>query len=103
MLANLPSWSARSRDAATGRVDLHYWYFGTMAMQHFPNEYWLPWSTRMLRDLPLAQHRDPARDKCGSWDPVGPWGRVGGRIYSTALTAQSLEVFYGRRHSVFRR
>jgi hypothetical protein len=30
----------------------------------------------------------------GSWDPVGAWGRDGGRVYSTALCALILEVYY---------
>ena len=36
------------------------------------------------------------KDGCarGSWDPVGPWGREGGRVYSTALCTMCLEVYY---------
>ncbi|RKY14435.1 MAG: hypothetical protein DRP63_08530, partial [Planctomycetota bacterium] len=30
----------------------------------------------------------------GSWDPVGKWGMVGGRVYSTALNALTLEIYY---------
>ena len=30
----------------------------------------------------------------GSWDPVGPWGRDGGRVYSTALMTLCFEVYY---------
>ncbi len=30
----------------------------------------------------------------GSWDPIGPWGGDGGRVYSTAIMALCLEVFY---------
>ena len=30
----------------------------------------------------------------GSWDPIGPWGEDGGRIYSTATCALILEVYY---------
>ena len=30
----------------------------------------------------------------GSWDPVGEWGAAGGRVYSTAICAMTLEVYY---------
>jgi hypothetical protein len=30
----------------------------------------------------------------GSWDPIGEWGISGGRVYSTALGAMTLEVYY---------
>ena len=30
----------------------------------------------------------------GSWDPSGPWGRYGGRLYSTAISTLTLEVYY---------
>ena len=30
----------------------------------------------------------------GSWDPIDPWGGDGGRVYSTALLAMCLEVYY---------
>ncbi len=26
----------------------------------------------------------------GSWDPIGVWARVGGRIYSTAMAVRTL-------------
>ena len=28
----------------------------------------------------------------GSWDPIGPWGYAGGRVYSTALMAMCLSL-----------
>jgi hypothetical protein len=33
-------------------------------------------------------------DEHGSWDPVDPWGSAGGRVYSTAINALTLEVYY---------
>ena len=30
----------------------------------------------------------------GSWDPLGPWGHSGGRVYSTALMVLNLEVYF---------
>ena len=33
-------------------------------------------------------------DEDGSWDPIGEWGLAGGRVYSTAIGAMTLEVYY---------
>ena len=30
----------------------------------------------------------------GSWDPICIWGGYGGRVYSTAMSALCLEVYY---------
>lgn len=37
------------------------------------------------------QRRDG--DSKGSWDPIGVWGASGGRVYSTAMRAMTLEVY----------
>jgi hypothetical protein len=39
-------------------------------------------------------------ERQGSWDPLGPHARTGGRVLSTALMAQTLEVYY-RYHPVY--
>jgi hypothetical protein len=36
-------------------------------------------------------------DEHGSWDPVDPWGSAGGRVYSTAINALTLQVYYRYR------
>jgi hypothetical protein len=33
-------------------------------------------------------------DLAGSWDPKCIWGGYGGRVYSTAMSALCLEVYY---------
>ena len=32
--------------------------------------------------------------RTGSWDPIDRWGDDGGRVYSTAVLAMCLEVYY---------
>ena len=45
----------------------------------------------------LGGRREAQRDdgdEKGSWDPIGPWGFAGGRVYSTALMTLTLEVYF---------
>ncbi|HKX46730.1 MAG TPA: hypothetical protein VJP77_08500, partial [Planctomycetota bacterium] len=87
-----PEWSA---DGATN--DLYYWYYGTYALYQFGGERFERWERALVRALLPAQRTSPP---ClvGSWDPDGPWGYSGGRVYSTALGALCLQVHhrYGR-------
>ena len=46
----------------------------------------------MKKAVLASQRRDGAHE--GSWDPVGPWGHSGGRVYSTALMVLCLEVYF---------
>lgn len=74
--------------------DLYYWYYGTLAMSMYQREgqEWDRWNGA-LRDLLVADQRQSGPD-AGSWDPRSRWGRYGGRVYSTALAALCLEVYY---------
>jgi hypothetical protein len=42
----------------------------------------------------LLEHQRRGADDDGSWDPVGVWCGKGGRVYSTAMGALCLEVYY---------
>ena len=42
----------------------------------------------------LLPMQKTAGDEAGSWEPNGMWGGYGGRVYSTATAALSLEVYY---------
>ncbi|MBK8914594.1 MAG: terpene cyclase/mutase family protein [Phycisphaerales bacterium] len=106
LLADPPSQSlARGRD----RTQLHteyYWYYGTIAMFQAGGEEWTRWNSR-LRDalLPLQERPRSARGNprhvYGSWQPYGQgwgrWGRMGGRVYTTAICTLTLEIYY--RHT----
>lgn len=72
--------------------DEYYWYYGTLAMFQYGGEPWERWN-EALRDQ-LVRLQRPGGEFAGSWDPVGPWGTVGGRLYSTTLCVMSLEVYY---------
>lgn len=72
--------------------DEYYWYYGTLAMFQYGGEPWEAWNGALRDNLVRLQRRGGPHS--GSWDPVGPWGSIGGRIYSTALSTMCLEVYY---------
>ncbi|HSG71632.1 MAG TPA: prenyltransferase/squalene oxidase repeat-containing protein, partial [Planctomycetaceae bacterium] len=72
--------------------NLYYWYYGTLAMYQFGGAEWETWNRSMRKVLTETQRTEG--DNAGSWDPVGPWGPYGGRVYSTAMATLCLEVYY---------
>lgn len=87
--ARPPVWDPESRG-----IDLYYWYYASYAMyQMGGSRYWEPWNRAMKAAVVDSQRKDG--DERGSWDPqVDPWGFSGGRVYSTALMALCLEVYF---------
>jgi hypothetical protein len=88
LIADLPVWNKPRND----KVDFYYWFFGTHALYQYGGKSWERWNTAMKNALLPTQRQGGCAD--GSWDPVGKWGRVGGRIYSTAMGALTLESYY---------
>jgi len=84
---NLPKWDIRG-----GTIDMYYWYFGSLAMFQLGGAYWKAWNPALKNALVPTQIRKGCAN--GSWDPVGAWGSVGGRVYSTAMSVLSLEIYY---------
>ena len=72
--------------------DMYYWYYGTYAMYQMGGQYWKNWEKSMKDAVVETQRKDG--DEKGSWDPVGPWGYSGGRVYSTALMTLCIEVYF---------
>lgn len=91
LIANkLPKW-----DEDDGSIDMYYWYYGTFAMNQWGDTHWKNWKKAIEQALLPNQRREDKEDNFfGSWDPAGPWGDDGGRIYSTAICALMLEVYY---------
>jgi hypothetical protein len=85
---NLPEWNKPKNDKA----DLYYWYYGTLAMFQYGGKNWQDWNRAMKKALLENQRAGGCAN--GSWDPVDKWGMVGGRVYSTAVGALTLEVYY---------
>ncbi len=72
--------------------DEYCWYYGTLAMFQHDGEPWEEWNAS-LRDTLVGLQRTSG-SQAGSWDPNGKWAGIGGRLYSTALSTMSLEVYY---------
>ncbi|MDF1700353.1 MAG: terpene cyclase/mutase family protein [Planctomycetota bacterium] len=84
-----PTWNATD-----GSIDMYYWYYATLAMFQVGGKSWDTWRRAMDKAMIDPQRKDT--DYCqykGSWDPIGPWGGDGGRVYSTAIMALCLEVY----------
>ncbi|MHC4953186.1 MAG: biopolymer transporter ExbD [Planctomycetota bacterium] len=87
-LTRPPTWNTED-----GSIDMYYWYFGSLAMFQVGGDPWRKWNAAMQPAI-LKGERKPGAEHAGSWDPVGPWGATGGRVYATALMVMSLEVYY---------
>ncbi len=86
----LPTWNPHD-----GSIDMYYWFYGTLAMRQIGGAEWNRWDEALRGAVVQTQREDG--DYCayrGSWDPIDPWGRDGGRVYSTAILALCLEGSY---------
>ncbi|MDA8745403.1 hypothetical protein N9N28_12275 [Rubripirellula amarantea] len=81
-----------------GLTNYYYWYYAALALHHAQDDSsaarhtWDRWNQRMKHELVGAQVTDGSN--AGSWSPNTVWGGYGGRVYTTAMAAMSLEVYY---------
>jgi hypothetical protein len=74
--------------------NLYYWYYATLALhqnqQTTPEDTssWDSWNQALTTALIATQRSD------GSWEADTVWGGYGGKVYTTALSALCLEVYY---------
>lgn len=87
LLRTLPEW-----DPEGFGCDMYYWYYGSYAMYQMGGRYWKAWRKALEPAVIDSQRMDGAA--AGSWDPVGPWGYSGGRVYSTATMVLTLQAYY---------
>ena len=93
LMKDPPLWrEAKGRSLST--INYYYWYYGSYALFQYGGPEWERWNVAMVKALLDAQRRDAALEEDGSWDPIDEWGPAGGRVYSTALCAMTLEVYY---------
>ena len=83
-----PTWNE-----ADGSLDMYYWYYGALAMHQMGGQHWKVWEAALRKSVIDTQRKDTSYcEYKGSWDPLGPWGEDGGRVYSTAVLAMCLQV-----------
>lgn len=70
-------------------------YYGTLAAFQAGSETWSAWNPVMKKALVLSQRTGDVKGLGGSWDPTHDHtGEIGGRVYTTALLALTLEIYY---------
>jgi hypothetical protein len=97
LMQQTPKWrEQKGRTLST--INIYYWYYGSYAMFQFGGPEWKSWNEDMIQAL-LKSQRQGNICEDGSWDPVDEWGLAGGRVYTTALGAMTLEVYYRFRRA----
>jgi hypothetical protein len=80
------------------QVNLYYWYYATLALHHRQRASdeaaaaWRAWNEALTSVL--VSRQEASGPQAGSWTPDAMWGGHGGRVFSTALSAMCLEVYY---------
>jgi len=82
-----PKW-----ETSGGHVDYCYWFFAAEALRHTGGDATTTWRKHLVAAVAEGQHKDGRF--AGAWDPVGPWGEEGGRIYATAMAVIALQSLY---------
>jgi hypothetical protein len=101
LLLELPAQEAAFQEAndfllrelpGQDEANLYYWYYATLYLFQLQGDAWEQWNTALQRNLLARQVRDGRL--AGSWDTRDTWGGYGGRVYTTAMAALCLEVYY---------
>ncbi len=74
------------------KTDMYFNYYATQAMRHYGGAEWERWN-RTLRDQLIASQSNRGHE-AGSWYQEDKHGEVGGRLYITATSIMTLEVYY---------
>lgn len=77
--------------------NIYHDYYATLALHHTKNthygkESWEKWN-QVLRDHLISSQETSGHEK-GSWHFDDRWGNVGGRLYTTAMCALTLQAYY---------
>ena len=88
---HLPKW--RQQDTIhLSTINFYYWYHGSYALARKQGSQWEQWNHALVKTL-IPNQRNEGCSR-GSWDPIGEWGIVGGRVYTTAIATRTLQVYY---------
>lgn len=73
-------------------TDAYFNYYASLLLFHVGGPVWEPWNERMREHLINSQEQ--SGHLAGSWYFEDPYGREGGRLYTTAMCAMTLEIYY---------
>ncbi|MDO4629537.1 MAG: terpene cyclase/mutase family protein [Planctomycetia bacterium] len=73
--------------------DIYYNYYATQVMRHYGGVRGQEWVNKLREQLVTSQISEEGHAK-GSWNPVSEHSEYGGRLYETALSLMTLEVYY---------
>lgn len=90
LLAELPAWDGKGYQG----VNFYYWQLASQALFQVGGDSWTTWGLALRMALLPTQRQEGCA--AGSWDPLGEWAFVGGRVYSTAMGALCLQTPYRR-------
>ena len=76
----------------SGEINLYYWYYATIALFQLQGSEWETWNQHLQQRLLATQVT--TGPNAGSWPTQTVWGGYGGRVYTTAMAALCLEVYY---------
>lgn len=97
LLREPPRWREQ-RGRSLSEINFYYWYYASYALFQYGGRAWEEWNESMKRTLLASQRKSTPEagriQEDGSWDPIGEWGVAGGRVYTTAMGALTLEVYY---------
>ena len=79
-------------DIGPSRDDMYYNYYATQFMHQYGEDLWRKWNERMRDWLILTQEKQG--HAAGSWAPRDRHGLMAGRLYVTAMSVMTLEVYY---------
>jgi hypothetical protein len=84
---------------APGTDDFLFLHFATLALFRLDGPggpAWTAWRVPMKDALVGSQNGPDSGCRRGSWEPIDRWSPEGGRVYTTAINALTLEVYYRR-------
>ncbi|MBL06150.1 MAG: prenyltransferase/squalene oxidase repeat-containing protein [Planctomycetota bacterium] len=92
ILKQPPVWKKKNPQSP-----FYYWYYASYALFQYGGTPWKAWNPDMQSALLKSQRNRGCVD--GSWDPIVSYSKRGGRVYTTALGAMTLEVYYRFRRT----
>ena len=74
------------------QANYYYWYYATIALYQVGGEAWNQWNSALISEITRRQIK--TGPFAGSFNPDSIWGGYGGRAFTTAMAALSMEVYY---------